>query len=171
MATTASSANNPNRALRQIVHYARTVNAPVTLTFPPAMPTPNVSTVAPGRLRAQGTLATEYNTGVAFDITQTTTARFFSLYATRAFMGAGLSTYDVQMPDLSAAIGWDTQFAIRTGIPTNWWVSGGTTLDWFDGRYLFNSTRSQWTGPQTGIVAPADGATYYSARITGNSTP
>ena len=101
---------------------------------------------------------------------QTTTARFFSLYASRGSLGAG-NAYDVEMPDLSAAIGWDTQFAIRSGIATNWWVGGGGVLDLFDGRYLFNSTRSKWAGVMTGITAPADGAVYLFARTVGTSTP
>ena len=171
VATVGPAPSSPVRATRQIIYYGRTLGVPDTLTFGPAMPAPTVSAVATGRLRAQGTLPTEYNTGVSFDITQTTTARFFTIHATRGFLGAG-SSYDIQMPDLSSAIGWDTQFAIRAGISTNWWVSGGgPTLDFFDVRNVFNSTRSQWTGAQTGIVAPADGATYYMARAIGTTTP
>jgi hypothetical protein len=172
VATTGPSANSPLRALRQIVAYARTLGDR-TLAFGPPMPAANVSaiTTAPlGRLRAQGTLPAEYNSGVTFDITQTSTARFFTIHATRGFLGAG-NAYDLQMPDLSGAIGWDTQFAIRAGVPTNWWVNGGGALDFFDGRYIFNSTRSRWTGIMTGIVAPADGATYLSARTVGTTVP
>ena len=171
VATVAPTPNNPVRATRQIIHYARTLGVPDTLTFGPVMPAATVSAVVSGRLRAQGTLPTEYNTGVSFDVTQTTTARFFSIHTTRGFLGAG-STYDIQMPDLSGAIGWDTQYAIRTGISTNWAVSGGgPTLDFFDVRNVFNSTRSQWTGAMTGVVAPADGATYYMGRTFGIATP
>ena len=171
VATVGPVPGGPNRATRQIIYYGRTLGVPDTLTFGPAMPAATVSTVAPGRLRIQGTLPTEYNSGVSFDLTQTTTAKFYTIYSSRGFLGAG-SSYDLQMPDLSGAIGWDTQFNIRTGIATNWWVSGGgPTLDFFDGRYLFNSIRSQWTGIQTGIIAPADGATYLMARVIGTSTP
>ena len=171
VATVGPVPGGPNRATRQIVHYARTIAVPDTLTFGPAMPAPTVSAVAAGRLRAQGSLPAEYNTGVSFDVTQTTTVRFFTLHTTRGFLGAG-SSFDIQMPDLSGAIGWDTQFALQAGVSTNWWVSGGgPTLDFFDGRYLFNSFRSQWTGAQTGIVAPADGATYYMARALGVAMP
>ena len=138
------------------------------------MPAANVSAIAGtplGRLRAQGILPAEYNAGVSLDVTQTSTARFFTMYASRGFLGAG-NAYDLQMPDLSGAIGWDTQFAIRAGIATNWWVSGGgPTLDFFDGRYLFNTTRSRWTGIMTGIVAPTDGAVFLSARTVGTAVP
>ncbi|HEX6944142.1 MAG TPA: hypothetical protein VF128_14540 [Gemmatimonadaceae bacterium] len=171
VATVAPTANNPVRATRQIIYYGRTLGVPDTLTFGPVMPAATVAPVVAGRLRAQGTLPTEYNTGVSFDVTQTTTARFFSIHATRGFLGAG-NSYDLQMPDLSGAIGWDTQYAIRTGVPTNWAVSGGgPTLDFFDVRNVFNSTRALWTGAMTGVVAPADGATYYMGRTFGTATP
>ena len=138
------------------------------------MPAPSVTAVAglpAGRLRATGVLPTEYAAGVTFDVTQTSTARFATVHTTRAFLGTA-STYDVQIPDLTGVVGWDTQFAIRAGVSTNWWVSGGgPVLDFFDGRYLFKSTQSRWTGAQTGIVAPADGATYLMARAIGNTTP
>jgi len=173
VATVGPVPGGPTRATRQIVAYARTLGSR-NLSFGPALPAPAVSPIATaplGRLRAQGTLPTEYNSGVTFDVTQTSTARFYTIHATRGFLGAG-NAYDLQMPDLTGAIGWDTQFAIRAGIATNWWVSGGgPTLDWFDARYLFNSTRSQWTGALTGITAPADGATYYFARALGTSVP
>ncbi|MEO9034067.1 MAG: hypothetical protein ABI442_01045 [Gemmatimonadaceae bacterium] len=161
----------PNRASRQIVAYARTLTSDRTLSFGPAMPAPSVTAVAAGRLRATGTLPTEYSAGVSLDVTQTTTARFASVHTTKGFLST-TGVYDIQMPDLSSATGWDTQFAIRTGAATNWWVSGGgPMLDFYDGRYLFNSTRSRWTGAQTGIVAPADGATYLMGRAIGNTTP
>jgi hypothetical protein len=108
---------------------------------------------------------------VSFDVTQTTTARFATVHATRGFLGT-TATYDIEVPDLSAAVGWDTQFGLRTGVATNWWVSGGgPVLDYYDTRYIFNTTRSRWTGAQTGIVAPADGTTYLLARAIGTATP
>jgi len=161
----------PIRALRQIIYYGRTLGVPDTLTFGPTMPTATVSAVSPGYLRAQGTLPGEYNTGVSFDVTQTTTARFYTIHATRGFLGAG-NAYSLEMPDLSAVLGWDTQYNVRPGVPINYAVSGGgPTLDYFDGRYIFNSWRSQWTGAQTGMTAPADGATYLTGRVFGNVTP
>jgi hypothetical protein len=171
--TTGPTPGSVLRASRQIIAYSRTI-ADRTVSFGPAMPASNVTVVAgapSGRLRAQGTLPTEYNSGVAFDVTQTTTAKFATVTATRGFLGAG-NAYDIQVPDLSGAVGWDTDFQIVPGVATNWWVSGGgPVLDFFDGRYLFNSTRSRWTGALTGVVAPADGATYLLARTVGVTTP
>jgi hypothetical protein len=171
--TTGTTIGNPNRASRQIIAYARTLGDR-TIAFGPAMPAPTVTAVAglpAGRLRAVGTLPTEYAAGVTFDVTQTTTGRFATVHTTRGFLNTA-GTYDVQIPDVTGAIGWDSQFAIRSGVPTNWWVSGGgPVLDFYDVRYIFNSTRSRWTGAQTGVVAPVDGATYLMARAIGNTTP
>ena len=145
----------PNRGSRQIIAYARSLAADRTIAFGPAMPAPTRDVgprIVDGRLRAAGTLPTEYSAGVSFDVTQTTTARFATVHTTRDFLNTA-GTYDVQIPDLTAAIGWDTQFAIRAGVSTNWWVSGGgPVLDFYDARYIFNSTHSRWTGAQTGIV-------------------
>jgi hypothetical protein len=161
----------PNRGSRQIITYARTLTTNRTLAFGPAMPAPAVTVPAAGRLRAAGTLPTEYSAGVSFDVTQTSTARYATVHTTRDFLNTA-GTYDVQMPDLTGAIGWDTQFAIRAGVATNWWVSGGgPVMDFYDARYIFNTTHSRWTGAQTGIVAPADGATYLMGRAIGTATP
>ncbi|AHG88101.1 hypothetical protein J421_0564 [Gemmatirosa kalamazoonensis] len=161
------------RATRQIIAYAHTL-ADRTIAFGPAMPAPTVTAItgAPaGRLRAQGTLPAEYAAGVSLDVTQTTTARFATVHATSGFLG-GATSYDLQIPDLSAAVGWDTQFALRTGAAVDWWVSGGgPSLDLFDARYIFATTRARWTGARTGITAPADGAVYLMARATGTATP
>lgn len=161
------------RATRQIIAYARSL-ADRTIAFGPAMPAATVTAVAgtpAGRLRAQGTLPNEYASGVSFDMTQTTIARFGTIHATRGFLGAGVA-YDIQMPDLSAATGWDANFALRPGVATNYWVSGGgPALDIFDSRYIFSATRVRWTGAQTGITPPADGATYLIGRAAGNITP
>jgi hypothetical protein len=161
------------RATRQIVTYARTL-ADRTVAFGPSMPAASVSAVAgapAGRLRAQGSLPNEYNSGVSFDMTQTSIARFATIHATRGFLGAG-TTYDIQLPDLTGAVGWDSNFALRAGVATNYWVSGGgPVLDAFDVRYSFGSTQVRWTGAQTGITAPADGATYLLGRAAGNITP
>jgi hypothetical protein len=161
------------RATRQIIVYGRTLTDR-TVSFGPALPTPTVTAVAGtpgGRLRIQGTLPTEYNAGVSFDVTQTTIARFATIHATRGFLGAG-TTYDTQLPDLSAALGWDTNFAVRAGVASNYWVSGGgPALDTYDVRYLFNATRVRWTGAQSGITAPAEGAVYQTGRVAGTITP
>lgn len=161
------------RATRQIVSYARTL-ADRTVNFGPAMPAATVTAIptAPaGRLRAQGTVPNEYASGVSFDMTQTTIGRFGTINATRGFLGAG-TAYDLQMPDLSAAVGWDTNFAMRPGVATNYWVSGGgPVLDVFDPRIVFGATRVRWTGALTGVTPPADGATYLIGRAAGNITP
>jgi hypothetical protein len=164
--------NTAVRATRQIMAFARTL-APRSVDFGPTLPTPTVSAVAgtAPRIRAQGTLPNEYNAGVSLDFSQPTIARFGTLHATRAGL-SGASTYDVQMPDLTAVTGWDSRYGTRAGTATSWWVSGGgPTLDMFDPRYVFASTHGRWTGALTGITAPADGATYLTGRASGSVTP
>jgi hypothetical protein len=166
--------NLPARPTRQVIVYARTL-ADRTIDFGPPLPAPTVSVAAggsAGRLRAQGTLPSEYVSGIAFDVKSTgPNARFATVLATRGFLGAG-SAYDVEMPDLSNVLGWDTNWAIRAGDATNWWVSGGgPALDFTDARFVFMTTKRMWTGAGTGIIAPADGAVYRMARASGVITP
>jgi hypothetical protein len=164
--------NSAVRATRQIITFSRTLAAR-SVDFGPALPTPTVSVVAgtAPRLRAQGTLPNEYNAGVSLDFSQPTIARFGTVHTTRAALGAG-TTYDIQMPDLTAAIGWDSNFAMRAATPATWWVSGGgPTLDMFDVRYIFATTQGRWTGALTGITGPAEGATYLMGRTSGSITP
>jgi hypothetical protein len=164
----------PARPRRQIIAYARTI-VDRSLDFGPALPPPTV-TVLPGapagRLRAQGALPAEYGAGVAVEWKSTgPNARFASLFTTRGFLG-GTSTYDVQMPDLTALVGWDGTWNIRAGDLTNWWVSGGgPVLDVVDARYLFDTTKRRWAGAQTGITAPGDGSVFRMARASGTIMP
>jgi hypothetical protein len=174
--STGTPPNDPTRASRQIVAYSRTIGNRA-LSFGPVMPSPTVQPIAgapAGRLRFQGTLPVEYNQGVTLDMTQVVNANAnnsVTIHASSGFLNTA-GVYDLSVPDLTAAIGWDTQFALRTGQSVRWWASGGgATLDWYDVRYLFNTIRSRWTGIATGIIAPVDGATYFSGRATGTVTP
>ncbi|HUQ82255.1 MAG TPA: hypothetical protein VM076_13980 [Gemmatimonadaceae bacterium] len=165
----------PVRATRQIITFARTL-ATRTLDFGPTLPAPTVTAVtspagsAP-RVRAQGTLPNEYNSGATLDFSQPTVARFWTIHATRAGLGAG-SAYDLQVPDLTATTGWDSRYSAASGTAGSWWVSGGgPALDMFDVRYIFASTHGRWTGAQLGVTAPAEGATYLIGRAGGAITP
>lgn len=162
------------RATRQVITYMRTL-ADRSINFGPVMPAPTmtgVSASGTGLLRAQGTLPTEYASGVSLDVKSTgTRPRYATVFATRGYLGAG-TAYDVRMPDLTAVLGWDRNWNIRPGDVTEWWVSGGgPILDYFDGRYIFSSTRTEWAGIQTGITRPAEGQTYVIGRAFGTITP
>jgi hypothetical protein len=164
----------PRRATRQVITYSRTI-ADRIISFGPPLPTPTVtavSTANAGLLRAVGTLPAEYAPGVALDVKSTGAfPRFATVHASRGFLGAGTS-YDVAMPDLTGVLGWDSNWNIRRGDPTEWWVSGGgAILDFFDGRYIFHTVRRRWAGVLTGVTAPVDGSTYYMARASGTVTP
>ena len=161
-------------ASRQIITYARTITDR-TVAFGAVMPTPTISGVSvagAGLIRAQGTVPTEYNSGVTLDAKSTGAfARFATVHATRGFLG-GSGTYDVRMPDLTPVLGWDTNWSLRPGDATNWWVSGGgPILDYYDGRFIFASTKRAWTGTLPGITAPAEGNTFLIGRAAGTFTP
>ena len=162
------------RATRQVVTYQRNI-ADRTINFGPAMPAPTMTGVSAngaGMIRAQGTLPTEYASGVGLDVKSTgTRPRYATVYASRGALGAG-AAYDVRMPDLTAVLGWDRGWNIRIGDVTEWWVSGGgPILDYFDPRFIFGSTRGEWAGIQTGITRPADGQTFLIGRAFGTITP
>ena len=166
--------NATKRATRQVVTYQRNI-ADRTINFGPVMTAPTMSGVSAngaGMIRAQGTLPTEYASGIGLDVKSTgTRPRYASVYASRGFLGAG-NAYDVRMPDLTAVLGWDRGWNIRIGDVTEWWVSGGgPILDYFDPRYIFGSTRAEWAGALTGITRPADGQTYQIGRAFGTITP
>ena len=164
----------PARPTRQAIAYFRNpIDRPIN--FGPTMPLPGVIVVSQTpavRIRAQGTLPTEYNTGVELHVKSTgLNPRFASVIATRGFLGGG-SAYDVQMPDLSSAVGWDTNWNLRVGDLTNWWVSGGgPILDFAEARYIFAATRARWTGATTGMTVPSEGAIYLIGRAAGTITP
>jgi hypothetical protein len=154
-----STTNAQARATRQLIAYSRTLTDR-QVNFGPPLPQPSVTSVSSGgagRVRAQGTLPTEYNSGVVLDVKSTgAVPRFASVYATRGFLG-GSGTYDVQMPDLTGVLGWDTQWNIRPGDLTQWWVNGGgPVLDFFDVRYAFRTIQTRWVGALTGITPPAE---------------
>jgi hypothetical protein len=170
---TVASSDLTIRATRQVIAYNRSI-ANRTLTFGPALPTPTVTTVAgtaPGRVRAQGTLPNEYNSGVSMDLEQTGVDRSVTIHTTRGFLGSG-NAYDIQVPDLTGVVGWDTRFPMRTGVSATYWVSGGgPALDTFDGRFIFNATRVRFTGATTGIAMPVDGGQHLIGRVNGSITP
>ena len=63
---------------------------------------------ASSRLRAIGTLPTEYNAGVSFHVTQTTTARFATVNTTSGFFGTTGGRVRCADPGPRGAVRWDT---------------------------------------------------------------
>jgi hypothetical protein len=119
-----------------------------TLAMPPFISTPTVTraTDAPyARPRAQIDLQPEYNRLLFLEYAQTASNRAASVTATRAYLGG--ASWDVSFPDLSAAGGWNSLWALRPGTPFTFQVGvvGGASVQ-FDA-----------------IVA--DGATFRSAYI------
>ena len=135
---------------RSIIHFYKTPGAK-TLSFGPAVPTPTITTASSTpyvRPRTQVASQAEYPTALQVDFTESTgelSARVVSIITTAAFAGGLPQTWDVTMPDMSAA-----------GFPS---TSGLQTTD-----YNWNVTAHSTSTP--GILVggmPPDGTTHISA--------
>jgi uncharacterized membrane protein len=97
-----------------------------TLTLGPALATPTVSSLGATpypRLRAAGLFQVEYGQGIGVTYTQTTGGgRNWSVTATPAWFG-NASSYQLDLPDLTSANGFDTAWALVAGATTTWSVS------------------------------------------------
>lgn len=131
-----------------------------TVSLGPPLSNPAVSTVATtpyARIRAQWNLQTEYDRFVFASFNQsngTQDNRGAIVGATGGFLAGG-STIALEVPDLSAAAGWDDAWGLQTGISTFWTVSG-----------------SGWQG--TGAInfpELQEGTEYFSATRSGQITP
>ena len=151
LATAAGGATS----VRTATLYSRTVTDR-TVTLGAALNAPTASTVATApylRLRAQLAAQSEYNRfgGVAYSQgSSASTQRGVSVFATGTY--AGTSGFDLTVPDLSAAAGWDNDWGLQVGVPTQYtaFATGGTA-----------------TGLGFLGQAPTDGATVVSASRSG----
>ncbi|BAH38079.1 MAG TPA: hypothetical protein DGD08_06525 [Gemmatimonas aurantiaca] len=122
VATTSTSA-----ARRAVIAFADQVSTR-TLDFGPALPTPSVAagaTATPWLIRATGTLPTEYHARASLYLRETIAdPRAVMITASRGYLG-GSGTYEVSIPDLSAATGFTFFWNVRRGTPVRWTVTGG----------------------------------------------
>jgi hypothetical protein len=134
-------------------HYYKTPGAK-TLTFGPMVPMPTITTAASTpyvRPRTQVASQAEYPTAIQVDFTESTgeiSSRIIGIITTAAFAGGLPQTWDVTMPDMSAA-----------GFPS---ASGLQGTD-----YHWNVTAHSTSTP--GILlggTPPDGSTHTSATRT-----
>ena len=154
--TAFATSGGTGSSVRFATLYSRTVTDR-TVTLGAALNAPTTSTVASTpylRLRAQLAAQSEYNRfgGVSFAQSQgTSIVRSVSVYATGAV--AGTSGFDLTIPDLTAAAGWDNAWGLQAGTATEYSVfaTGGT------------STGLGFLGQN-----PTDGATVVSASRSGN---
>lgn len=97
-----------------------------TLTLGPALTTPTVSALTAtgySRLRAALTVQTEYNKLFGFGAQQTGAApRQFNIAQTAGYSNA--SSFNLDVPDLSAVAGFDVNWGFKAGTVANWTVTG-----------------------------------------------
>ena len=127
-----------------------------TVTLGAVLPTQTVSvagTTPYVRLRATGSVTTDYNKVVDVMYTQETTARTVSISATAGYL-SNATTYDLTIPDFSGVAGWDNNWGLKTGSATEWTVAG-----------------SGFTGIGVSSPAPVEGATIQGAIRFGTITP
>jgi hypothetical protein len=96
-----------------------------TVTLGPKLSTPTVSKVVTGpNARPNVLLASQaqYNRLFSADYSQANN-RSASIIATSAYFGGLPGTWNVTLPDLSAATGWNTNWGLANGTPIDWTVS------------------------------------------------
>ncbi len=159
-------ATTSNTAARRAVIAFATQVGDRTLDFGPALEKPSVSigpTSSPWLLRASGALPPEYNARASLYLRETTAdPRAFMITASRGYLG-GAGTYDIGIPDLSAATGFTAFWNARRGASLRWTVTGGEGDP---------GSSEEMYCMLLGIcpVRPLNGAVYKSAQATGTLT-
>ena len=124
-----------------------------TVTLGSTLGVPTITTVATTpylRLRAQLAAQSEYNRLAGIFYTQGSGAseRSVSVMMTAAY--AGTASYDLTIPDLSAASGWNNAWGLQPAVATNWTeIEAGGSFNFFfpgqhptDGSTVLYATRS-----------------------------
>jgi hypothetical protein len=101
-----------------------------TLALGPALASPAISTVsaaAPRQLRAQLAVQTAYPNNVEVDFLAHSSGpiQFVALSMTAAYLGGSASSWDVTIPDLSAA-GYDASWGLPASTPVSWTVTASS---------------------------------------------
>jgi hypothetical protein len=124
-----------------------------TVTLGPDLGTPTVSVVASSpyvRYRMQLARQSEYSETAAANFEQPATLRNVTVLATAGYFGGAPATWDLSIPDLSGASGFDANWGLQPNTGTNWAVTAA------DGS-LF--------------AIPGDGTTIRAAQRTGGAPP
>jgi len=104
-----------------------------TIALGPYLNTPTVTklvTAPNARPRVQLASQPEYNRSISIVFTQSTLSGAVLVGATPGYYGGVPATWDLTMPDLSAAAGWNSAWGLQDGTPIDWAVlaEGGTIL-------------------------------------------
>jgi hypothetical protein len=122
-----------------------------TLPFGAALTTPTVTSSVSGTVllpRLQGTLQTEYDTGVGASFSQSATNHSVTVLASKGYIGAG-TAYGLEVPDL-----------VPSGYLGSWGLIAGAATP-----YTLFATGASTGAPTNAIV---DGTTFQSAATTGS---
>lgn len=129
-----------------------------TVTLGAALGQPNVSVAATtpyARLRAQGTVAAEYNKSleITFDQANVAAVRSVAITVMEGYL-SGSTTFDFAVPDFSGVAGWDNNWGLKAGQETDWMVIG-----------------VGYSGIGYGSSHPVEGSTFQAAGRIGSITP
>jgi hypothetical protein len=145
----ASAQGADTTVTRGLLAFVRTISdRSVTLGPAPSAAAVTALGSAPSlRLRATSAAQSQYSGGASVDFSQST--RSATVSATAAYFGGAPATWDLAIPDLSAA-GFDAAWGLRPGTRTDWSFTtyGGNFLSVFSG-------------------TPADGTTLLTASKSG----
>jgi hypothetical protein len=145
---------NGTTSQRAVFQYNRELVAR-TITLGPQLTTPTVSSLGSApypRLRAAATFQAEYGQGVGVTYTQTSGGgRSWTVTASPAYF-AGATAYQLDMPDLTSASGFDLSWALVSGVSTTWSVSASKVEDAPIGPFVENFRAMQ--ASRTGTTTP-----------------
>ena len=136
----ASTANN-NKSSRFSALYFRGPSDR-TLALGPVLSTPTLTRLAGGaysRVRAQLGVQSEYNRFFNADYSQSGLFRNSTIGATTGYVGGG--AWDLSIPDLSGATGWNPTWGLQNGTGITWFVTAqGGSIYYLDASVTDGST-------------------------------
>jgi hypothetical protein len=116
---------NNSRSDRTAGLYFTTVSNR-TVALGPKLNTPTVTKVVTGvnaRPNAMLVSQAQYNRLFSADYSQSSLNRDANVVATAGYFGGLPGTWNVTLPDLSAATGWNTNWGLANGTPIDWTIS------------------------------------------------
>lgn len=145
---------NGTTSQRGVFQYNREFTAR-TVTLGPPLATPAISSLGSApypRLRAAGSIQAEYGQGVGVTYTQTGGGgRSWTVTATPGYLGLA-ATFQLDVPDLTSASGFDTNWALVSGLSTGWSVSASRVENAPVGPFVENFRLMQ--ASRTGTTTP-----------------
>jgi hypothetical protein len=145
-----------------------------TIALGPDLSTPTVTklvTAPNARPRVQLASQTEYNREFGAVFVQSTRNGGVLVSATAGYYGGTPATWDVTVPDLSAAAGWNPAWGLQDGTPIDWAVAaqGGASpsldLSFTDGSKLLFATKRSSTPLNLSAMRIGPGGSPWDRRL------